>query len=98
MINYKEYIKDVSDFPKEGISFKDISPLLSSPDFPQVIMDMRKLVQQPDYWVGIDARGFLFAGALAYEYGGGVIMCRKKVSYLHQQKVIHMNWNMVKIL
>ena len=78
MINYKKYIKDVSDFPRNGISFKDISPLLSSPEFPQMIMDMRKLVQQPDYWVGIDARGFLFAGALAYEYGGGVIMCRKK--------------------
>ena len=78
MMNYKQYIKDVPDFPKEGISFKDISPLLSSPDFPQVIKDMGKLVQKPDYWVGIDARGFLFAGALAYEYGGGVIMCRKK--------------------
>ena len=78
MMNYKQYIKDVPDFPKEGISFKDISPLLSSDKFPQMIMDMRKLVQQPDYWVGIDARGFLFAGALAYEYGGGVIMCRKK--------------------
>ena len=78
MMNYKQYIKDVPNFPKEGVSFKDISPLLSSDNFPQMIMDMRKLVQQPDYWVGIDARGFLFAGALAYEYGGGVIMCRKK--------------------
>ena len=78
MMNYKQYIKDVPDFPKEGISFKDISPLLSSDKFPQMIMDMRKLVQQPDYWVGIDARGFLFAGALAYQYCGGVIMCRKK--------------------
>ena len=78
MINYKKYIKNVSDFPKEGISFKDISPLLSSPDFPQVIRDMGHLVQKPDYWVGIDARGFLFAGALSYEFGGGVIMCRKK--------------------
>ena len=78
MINYKSYIKDVPDFPKKGVSFKDISPLLSSTQFPQVIIDMRKLVQKPDHWVGIDARGFLFAGALAYEYGGGVIMCRKQ--------------------
>ena len=78
MINYKSYIKEVPNFPKDGVGFKDISPLLSSDKFPQMIMDMRKLVKQPDYWVGIDARGFLFAGALAYEYGGGVIMCRKK--------------------
>ena len=77
-MNYKSFIKNIQDFPKKGVSFKDISPLLSSPEFPQMIMDMRKLVQQPDYWVGIDARGFLFAGALAYENGGGVIMCRKK--------------------
>ena len=78
MINYRNYIKNIQDFPKKGVSFKDISPLLSSDKFPQMIIDMRKLVQQPDYWIGIDARGFLFAGALAYENGGGVIMCRKK--------------------
>jgi len=78
MINYKKHIIEVSDFPKEGISFKDISPLLSSSDFPQTIKDMGSLVQKPDHWVGVDARGFLFAGALSYEFGGGVIMCRKK--------------------
>lgn len=75
--DYKSYIKEVSDFPKQGVSFKDISPLISSHLFPDVIIDMGKLVEEPDYWVGIDARGFIFAGALAQEFGNGLIICRK---------------------
>ena len=39
---------------------------------------MGELVDLPEHWVGIDARGFLFAGALSQEHGGGIIMCRKK--------------------
>jgi adenine phosphoribosyltransferase len=39
---------------------------------------MGRLVQNPDYWIGIDARGFIFASALSMVFGGGVVMCRKK--------------------
>ena len=84
MIDYKKYINEVQDFPENGISFKDISPMLADRViFKKVIDEMGNLVSPiwtdvPDYWVGIDARGFLFAGALSYEFGGGVIMCRKK--------------------
>ena len=84
MINYNEYITEVPDFPIEGISFKDISPLLSDVKvYKQVIKDMGNLVCEtwvdvPDYWIGIDARGFLFASALSIQFGGGVVMCRKK--------------------
>lgn len=74
---YKKYINDVFNFPKEGIIFKDISPLLKSNEFKNVISDMKSLVESPDYWVGIDARGFIFASALASR-SGGLIMCRKK--------------------
>ena len=64
-MNYKEYITEVPDFPKPGISFKDISPLLSdSVAFSQAITKMWELVDVPDYWVGIDSRGFIFATAL----------------------------------
>ena len=38
---------------------------------------MGRLVKNPDYWIGVDARGFLFASALSIVYGGGVVMCRK---------------------
>ena len=84
MLNYKKYIKEVQDFPKEGISFKDISPLLSDRTvFKKVIDEMGSLVAStwmdvPKYWVGIDSRGFLFASALSYAFGGGVVMCRKE--------------------
>ena len=83
MIDYKKYINEVQDFPKEGISFKDISPLLSyRAVFKKVIDEMGNLVAQtwvdvPNYWVGIESRGFLFATALSYAFGGGVVMCRK---------------------
>ena len=83
MIDYKKYINEVQDFPKEGISFKDISPLLADKIvFKKVIDEMGNLVATtwmdvPDYWVGIESRGFLFATALAYKFGNGVVMCRK---------------------
>ena len=79
MIDYKKYITEVPDFPKKGINFKDISPLLSdSRIFKEVIYKMAyKVNSAPDYWIGIDARGFLFASALTMVRGGGVVMCRK---------------------
>ena len=78
---YKDYIIEVPDFPIKGVSFKDISPLLESSHgrvFEEAVTDMGRLVKNPDYWIGVDARGFLFASALSMIYGGGVIMCRKK--------------------
>jgi len=79
-MSYKNYITEVMDFPKKGISFKDISPLLADQEtFRSAIVEMGDLVGKvPDYWIGIDARGFIFASALAVYFGGGVVMCRKK--------------------
>ena len=74
---FKDYITEVPDFPTKGVNFKDISPLLDSPHWKEVIKRMGDLVQVPDHWIGIDARGFLFASALSYEFGGGIVMCRK---------------------
>ena len=76
-MNWKEYINEVPDFPKPGVSFKDISPLLKSIRFLEAISEMKKLVPNPQYWVGIDSRGFIFASALSNTFGG-LIMCRKK--------------------
>ena len=74
---FKDYITEVPDFPTKGVNFKDISPLLDSSHWKEVIKRMGDLVQVPDHWIGIDARGFLFAAALSYEFGGGIVMCRK---------------------
>ena len=78
-MSYKDYITEVPDFPEEGVNFKDISPLLANEEvFGDAIVEMRNLTHKvPDYWIGIDARGFIFASALATYCGGGVVMCRK---------------------
>ena len=78
-MSYKDYITEVPDFPEEGVNFKDISPLLADTDmFKKCITGMGMLINPlPDYWIGIDARGFIFASALSMIHGGGVVMCRK---------------------
>jgi adenine phosphoribosyltransferase len=78
-MSYKDYIREVPDFPIKGVSFKDISPLLANQKlFEECIDEMGLLVDMPDYWIGIDARGFIFASALSMIHGGGgVVMCRK---------------------
>ena len=80
-MSYKDYITEVPDFPIEGVNFKDISPLLSDAQiFSSVISQMAGLyiVNPPDAWIAVDARGFIFASAIANQWGGGVVMCRKK--------------------
>tara|TARA_R100000027_G_scaffold31301_1_gene22962 strand:- start:473 stop:967 length:495 start_codon:yes stop_codon:yes gene_type:complete len=78
-MSYKSYIKEVLDFPKDGVNFKDLSPLLADQEtFRSALVEMGRQVRLPDYWVGIDARGFLFASGLATYFGGGIVMCRKK--------------------
>ena len=74
-------IRDVPDFPKSGIVFKDIAPLCSDPVAFKTFIDyladqVREL--KPDKIVCVDARGFLFGGALAYTLGCGSVLVRKK--------------------
>ena len=77
-MSFKDYITEVPDFPVEGVNFKDISPLLSDEGaFDECIECMGEMVEIPDYWIGIDARGFIFASALSIYFGGGIVMCRK---------------------
>ena len=79
MDGYKDYIKEVKDFPIEGVNFKDISPLLADQEsFRSALVDMGRMVRNPDYWVGIDSRGYLFSSGLATYFGGGVICARKE--------------------
>ena len=75
---YEDYIIEVPNFPVEGVNFKDISPLLADIEvFEKCIEDMGNMVEIPDYWIGIDARGFIFASALSIYFGGAIVMCRK---------------------
>ncbi len=78
-MSYKDYITEVQDFPIDGVNFKDLSPLLADQEtFRSALVDMGKRVRLPDYWVGIDSRGFLFASGLATYFGGGVVCARKE--------------------
>ena len=79
MDGYKKFIKEYPNFPINGVNFKDISPLLADQQmFLEVIVDMGRRVRNPDYWIGIDSRGYLFSSALATQFGGGVICARKE--------------------
>ena len=74
-------VRDVPDFPKPGIIFKDITPILKDGALFRASIDLflkRCRGQSIDKIVGIDARGFLFGSAVAYELGIGFVPLRKK--------------------
>jgi len=74
-------VRDVPDFPKKGIIFKDITPVLSDPRLLRASIDLfleRCRGREMEKIVGIDARGFVFASAVAYELGVGFVPIRKR--------------------
>ena len=74
-------IRDIKDFPKEGIIFKDITTLLNNKEAYSVLMNHlyhRYKEYKLDYIAGIDARGFIFGAALAQMLGLGFVPIRKK--------------------
>jgi adenine phosphoribosyltransferase len=73
-------IRDVPDFPKPGIVFKDIMPLVADPTSLKETIDLLSewaRPREPDIILGAEARGFIFGGALAYELGCGFVAARK---------------------
>jgi len=80
-MDLKKYIHDVADFPKQGILFRDISPLLADKDaWRAAIKELAKAVapHKPDMLAGIESRGFLVTAPLALELGVGFMMVRKR--------------------
>lgn len=74
-------IRDVPDFPKPGIVFKDITPVLGDPKLFKAVIDLfvkRLKGKRIAKIAAIDARGFLFGGALAERLGAGLVPIRKK--------------------
>src|ERR1041385_547607 len=74
-------IRDVPDFPKKGIIFKDITPILGNGKLFRIAIEAfleQCRGKKIDKIVGIDARGFLFGSAVAYELGIGFVPLRKK--------------------
>jgi len=81
MLDLKQAIRDIPDFPKKGIIFKDITTLLSRGDLFRLAID-----RLADYYrdkkidkvVGIESRGFILGAPIAYKLGAGVVPIRKK--------------------
>jgi len=77
----KKYIRDIPNFPKKGIIFRDITPLLKNPDVFRSVIDIfveqykNKNIQKV---LSIESRGFIFGSVVAYKLGCGFIPIRKK--------------------
>lgn len=87
----KSVIRDVPNFPKEGIVFKDITPIMLDPQLSQEIIDHLYGVykeQQIDVVAGIESRGFLFGYPLAIKLGVPFVLIRKK-GKLPYKKISH---------
>lgn len=80
-MNLKDHIRTIPDFPKPGILFYDVSPLLAHPGAWQETMNrLGESVKpyKPDILAGLESRGFLVAAPLALKLGLGFIMVRKQ--------------------
>ena len=76
----KEFVKAVNDYPKKGIVFRDISPLLSNSSVFQKIIDQMTepwIDKKVDAVLSIESRGFIMAGAIAYKLSSAFIPLRK---------------------
>jgi len=81
MLDLTQYIRDFPDFPKPGILFKDITPILKSPKAMKYVEDSfyEHYKNHPiDLIGGAESRGLIFASVLAQRMGKGLIMVRKK--------------------
>lgn len=77
----RDTIRSVPDWPKPGVMFRDITPVLQDPQSFRVLIDLfvyRYMGQRLDLVAGIDARGFIVGAVLAYELNLGFVPVRKK--------------------
>jgi len=80
MLKLEDYIRPIPDFPKPGIMFRDLTPLLLSPD--ALRLAVHELVQpyrdaRVDVVAGMEARGFIFGALVAWQLGTGFVPLRK---------------------
>ena len=91
MDQLKQIIRDIPDFPKKGIIFKDITTLLSDAKSFQRMVDLlahRYIGEKIDQIVGIEARGFILGSALAYKLGTGITLVRKPGKLPYQTRSV----------
>jgi adenine phosphoribosyltransferase len=79
-LDLRDRIRDVPDFPTEGVVFKDLMPLIADADyFAETIRRLAEwaVPREPELVFGAEARGFIFGSALAFALGAGFIAARK---------------------
>ncbi|MCC5646313.1 adenine phosphoribosyltransferase [Nostoc sp. CHAB 5824] len=82
-MDLKSLVRDIPDFPKTGILFRDITTLLRDPEGLRYTIDFltqkcNEAEIKPNYVIGMESRGFIFGSPLAYKLGAGFIPVRKK--------------------
>lgn len=80
MIDYSKYVRNIPDFPKKGVLFRDITPILLNPKiFSSIVTEFAKRLKtlKIDKIVAIESRGFIFGGAIANRLGVGLAIVRK---------------------
>ena len=97
MDTVKQIVRDIPNFPKEGIVFKDITPILAdAAAFEKIINTLKERYsgKQIHKVVGVEARGFIFASALAYALNAGTTMVRKpgKLPYKTYQETYSLEY------
>jgi len=102
----KSFIKDYKNYPKKGINFKDITPLLNNPElFEQCLYSILLKVfpnalergiptNKSFQWVGIESRGFIFASALSLLTHQGLTLIRKKGKLPNRKQVLTKSYNL----
>lgn len=96
-MNLKKKIRNIPDFPEKGIIFRDMAPLLEDKKaFKFAIGQFIKKFKSKkvDKVVGVDARGFIWAGILAAYLHAGMVMVRKRENFRLKPKLSSMIWNM----
>ena len=79
-MDLRGYIRDIADFPKAGIVFRDITPLMADAGaLDEAVRQLAEIARplEPDVVVAAEARGFLLGAALARELGAGFVLARK---------------------
>ncbi|RMG16372.1 MAG: adenine phosphoribosyltransferase [Deltaproteobacteria bacterium] len=92
MERVKSLIRDVPDFPREGILFKDITPVLGDPEaFERVVGGLHEALEgvEATKVVGIESRGFIFGAAVARSLGAGFVPVRKPGRLPYKTRQVH---------
>ena len=88
-MDLRDYIRSIENFPRDGISFKDITPLLSDPDaFENAVGHMAKIAAtlEPDIVVSIESRGFIFGAPISLRLAVPFVPIRKEGKLPHTTK------------